>query len=115
VVLFFVGLTQIPRLYTSVTFISLAVFLSVVIIKGATWLPMFLLTFLVIQLPFFISNGILTGSFLGRTVVWYSPAHNMGLRMLTIPVEDVFYGMLLLVMNVAGMEWRRNANQISVK
>ena len=35
-------------------------------------------------------------------------SENLGLRLLTIPVEDVFYGMLLVQMNVFVFEWIRS-------
>ena len=49
-------------------------------------------------------NGILTGTGLEREVVWYDNAENLGLRILTIPVEDVFYGMLMVGLVVSVYE-----------
>ncbi|QTE41193.1 MULTISPECIES: lycopene cyclase domain-containing protein [Mucilaginibacter] len=45
-------------------------------------------------------NGLLTGTGLENLVVWYNPAHIIGVRILTIPVEDVFYGMNPILLNV---------------
>jgi lycopene cyclase domain-containing protein len=65
-----------------------------------TWLPQFLMTYLVLLLPFFIVNGLLTGTGLASPIVWYNNAENMEIRLLTIPLEDVFYGFGLLFLNV---------------
>ena len=55
-----VGLAYLPRLYTSVTFILLALFVSIMLYRRVPYLAAFYLTFIIILLPFFISNGILT-------------------------------------------------------
>jgi lycopene cyclase domain-containing protein len=51
-------------------------------------------------IPFFIVNGILTGSGLKQPVVWYNNAENIGIRLFTIPVEDIAYGLELILANI---------------
>ena len=61
-------------------------------IQRAPWLGRFHLTGLVLLAPFLLVNGVLTGIGLDQPVVWYNDAQNLGLRMGTIPVEDIAYG-----------------------
>lgn len=94
------------RLYTFCTASLTALFIVIHLIwLKAPWLPRFLRAYAVILIPFLMVNGILTGTGLAEPVVWYSDAHNLGLRILTIPVEDVFYGMSLIGLNISVYEW----------
>jgi lycopene cyclase domain-containing protein len=63
-------------------------------------LSTFYLTFSIVLIPFLIVNGILTGSFIEDPVVWYNDAENLGIRIFTIPVEDTFYAMGMLLLTV---------------
>ena len=92
------------KLYSSATFTFLAIGLMTAYTRKVSWLPVFFISYTVLLIPFMISNGILTGSFIDAPVVIYNNTQNLGIRIATIPVEDVFYGMLLFLMNVSGFE-----------
>lgn len=102
VVLLLVAVLNLNRLYTSVTFISTAIFLLLhLFVFKSEYLGRFYLAYIIIFLmPFMPVNGILTGSFITEEVVWYNNAENLGIRVFTIPIEDFIYGMLLMLMNV---------------
>jgi lycopene cyclase domain-containing protein len=106
-VLLAVALFHLPKLYTSVTFILCSGLLFYLVGRNARMISTFFFTFLFILIPFILSNGVLTGSFLCRTVVLYNDDYNLGMRLLTIPIEDTFYGMLMLLLNVWGYERNR--------
>ncbi len=99
--LIIVSILQYQKIYTLVTFISLAALLafSKYVLK-IQWLDKFYFVYAILLLPFLIVNGILTGTTLASPVVWYNQAENIGFRILTIPVEDIFYGMLLILLNL---------------
>ncbi len=93
------------KLYTLTTCLSLLVALSWLVLRKVDFLLRMLVAYFAV-IPFFIlSNGILTGMLTEAPVVIYNDQENCGVRLLTIPVEDIFYGMLLVVLNVAGYEW----------
>lgn len=101
VVLIGMAVVNISKWYTATTFISLAlVLIPLHFVLEPEWLGRFYLSFLIIIVPFFFVNGILTGTGITDQVVWYNDTENLGIRMGTIPVEDTFYAMLMLILNV---------------
>jgi len=65
----------------------------------------FYFAYAVLIIPFFIVNGILTGTFMNGSVVWYNESHTLGMRIGTVPLEDFFYAFFLILMNIAIIEW----------
>ncbi len=101
ILLLAIGIINYDKLYTFYTFVSLAILL--ILLKFAfnvTWLSKLLSIYPILLIPFFIVNGILTGTGIEQPVVWYNNAENLGIRLLTIPVEDIFYGFELILLNV---------------
>ena len=94
------------KLYTSWTFISLGfVLLMFKYLLKINWLAKLVLIYPFLLIPFFIVNGVLTGSGIDEPVVWYNNTENLGLRMFTIPFEDVFYGFELILLNIFFYEY----------
>jgi len=90
------------RLYTSITFITTAfvvVFLK--FIFRVKWLGKAISVYAMLLVPFLIVNGILTGSGLDEPVVIYNKTEIVNIRLFAIPVEDVFYGLELFLLNLA--------------
>lgn len=105
VVLVVTGVVYYDRLYTSVTFGLTALFLVLhLYVFKSNYLGRFYLSYAIILIPFFIVNGILTGSWIKEEVVFYDDAMNLGIRMFTIPIEDSIYGLLLILMNITFYE-----------
>lgn len=97
----FIAIWNHNRKYTLATFVLLATLhiLAYYNLK-IKWLPKFYLIYGILLIPFLIVNGLLTGTMLTQPVVWYNSNEIIGLRILTIPFEDIFYGMDLILINL---------------
>lgn len=85
------------------TFINLSLFVIIITIaafKVRSILNTYFITFLIILIPFLIVNGILTGSFIDEPVVFYNNQENLGIRLGTIPIEDIGYAFTLMLMSL---------------
>lgn len=95
------GFIFLDKLYTSVTFISTAfVCLFLKFVLKINWFGKAISVYLILLIPFLIVNGILTGSGLEEPVVRYNNLENLNIRLFTIPVEDIFYGFELIILNL---------------
>jgi lycopene cyclase domain-containing protein len=103
-----VGLSNDSKWYTCTTFLGLAAYLFLLqFVWKVSYLGRFYFSWCILLVPFFIVNGVLTGSWIESPVVWYNDAENLGIRIGTIPLEDLFYGMFLIMMSVSLFEWVR--------
>jgi len=81
------------------------------------YLATFMLTFLIILFPFIASNGILTGvkfweypffnfdvENISEKIVAYNNDHNLRFRLFSMPIDDIAYGMLMLLFTITVYE-----------
>lgn len=98
------------KAYTFVNYVFLEFILFIGFFFGLQYLQRFYIAFLIILVPFFIVNGILTGTGIEEPVVWYNNAENLGIRLLTIPIEDIGYAFTMLFGNVFLIEKFKKKN-----
>ena len=97
--------THFSKAYTLVDAIFLIVTLALGVVFYLKLLQRFFLSFLIILIPFFIVNGILTGSMIDAPIVWYNDDENLGIRLATIPIEDLGYAFSMLFGNLMIFEF----------
>ena len=95
--------------YTFYNFLGCSILLLINAVRPSKFLLRFFFAYLFVLIPFFVVNGILTGSLLEAPIVLYNDSENLGLRLFTIPVEDLVYGffMLLLTFNVSQLAFKK--------
>lgn len=94
-----IGLVNYNKWYTFVTFCGFAMllFLSIKRIENKNE---FLSSYIISLIPFLIVNGVLTY----LPVVWYNNNENLGIRIVSIPIEDTMYGFFLIYLNKLWMD-----------
>lgn len=88
----------IDKAYTLSVCVFMAAIFFILSYKPQPWFSVFLFSFILISLgPFLLVNGVLTGLLDSVSPpVWYNDSENLGIRLMTIPVEDFFYSFSLL-------------------
>ena len=88
-----IGLLHHDKIYTLVTAIATVgtvIFLH--FIARVDWIGKASLVFTILMLGFFPVNGVLTGTGIESPIVNYNSDDFLGIRLLTIPIEDAVYG-----------------------
>ncbi|MFZ4102360.1 MAG: lycopene cyclase domain-containing protein [Sphingobacterium thalpophilum] len=96
------------RVYSLITFgLLLVILLIAQFVLKLKFLSRFYLAYLVSLIPFYIVNGLLTSI----PVVMYNNEENMAFRVGTIPFEDHFYSMAMLLLNSMFFEYFRKRDR----
>jgi lycopene cyclase domain-containing protein len=88
--------------------------------RKSKFLGYFLFAWFILLIPFFISNGVLTGlNFydyplinvsrvnISEAIVRYNNEFNLGLRIWSVPIEDFFYGLAMVLLTITPYEYFR--------
>ena len=104
------GFIYADRLYSLINFTTLAVILIYTLLTTPKLdMGKFYIAYTVSLVPFYIVNGILTAV----PIVMYNNAENMNFRVGTIPFEDHFYSMSLILLNLLFFEYFRNKKAVN--
>jgi len=90
------------HLYTSVTMLGLSILLVCLLFwkRNLDYMGWFYMAYAICLIPFGIVNGFLTG----LPVLIYKDAENMGIRLGSIPLDDFFYNLFMLLLTIAVYE-----------
>ena len=89
-------------------------------LRKTPFLGYFLFAWMILLIPFFISNGILTGLHfykyslintsevdITEAIVRYNNNFNLGIRIWSVPIEDFFYGLAMVLLTLTPYEYFR--------
>jgi lycopene cyclase domain-containing protein len=114
VILLVIGILSYDKAYTLSVCLLSSIFMLNISFSKSKWNGYFLSTYIIISLiPMVIVNGILTGLLDQNTPpVWYNNDEFIGVRLLTIPLEDFLYNFVLMYSNYILFEFycRRKQN-----
>ncbi|RYD74598.1 MAG: lycopene cyclase domain-containing protein [Sphingobacteriales bacterium] len=89
------------NIYTFITaIVTLLTLLFLHFIAKKEWLGAATLTYILLMPGFLSVNGILTGSGIDQPIVNYDPSEITGIRIFTIPIEDVAFGYCMFILNI---------------
>ncbi|MFM7682802.1 MAG: lycopene cyclase domain-containing protein [Bacteroidota bacterium] len=107
--------------YTFYATLGSALLISYHLIRQTSYLGHFFISYSLLQIPFFISNGILTGlKFwnysiintqnieIADAVVYYNNNHNLQIRIWSVPLDDFFYGMTMILLSLTIYQWAKD-------
>ncbi len=92
-----VALMYTDRTYTFVNFLVLPAILLLSFYFAREVVQYYLVIYPILLIPFFIVNGILTGTGIEQAVFDYDPNAILGIRIFSCPLEDMFYNFSLIL------------------
>ncbi len=93
-----IALSNRQHIYTFVNFNVMALILLVSLLSAKQVLKYYLAIFPILFIPFVIVSSILTGTGIEQEVYKYDPTVITGIRIFTIPIEDMFYAFSLILL-----------------
>lgn len=87
--------------YTFIAFLVLPAILLLSYYFAREVVQYYLAIYPILLIPFFIINGILTGTGIEQAVFDYNPQVILGIRVFSIPIEDMFYNFSLILSPLA--------------
>ncbi|MFB1012283.1 MAG: lycopene cyclase domain-containing protein [Bacteroidia bacterium] len=97
------------NIYTTTISILVILFILIMTKLNPPHRGIFYLSYMIILIPFTLVNGVLTGYMTPDPIVWYNDAENLGIRFLTIPIEDYLYYFLMYGINYVVYEQIKKA------
>ncbi len=106
------------KIYTATTLLLILPLLMWLLWQNPPWFGQMLVAYLILCIPFVLTNGLLTGITFWNYpvlnlapdgivdhVVWYDNTQNMAVRFSSIPFDDFFYFFLMFGLNVSLFEF----------
>ncbi len=95
--------------------------------RKSKFLGYFLFAWFILLIPFFISNGVLTGLHfydyplintsqvtISEAIVRYNNEFNLNLRIWSVPIEDFFYGLAMVLLTLTPYEYIRVKQSVNI-
>jgi lycopene cyclase domain-containing protein len=112
------AITHLEHYYTlSTSLVATFLLFMHTFIWKSKYMGWFHLAWSILLIPFYISNGVLTGlefwnyplinlqpESISDQIVWYNNSHNLGIRIWSVPLDDFFYGMAMVLMTLGWFE-----------
>jgi lycopene cyclase domain-containing protein len=95
-----IALIYTDKIYTFITSVVTAIVTGYAATGKMRILNRYFISFLIIIIPFLLFNGIWTGTFIKDEVFWYNDAYNLGIRVFSMPVEDLVYCFTLILLEL---------------
>lgn len=103
-----VGIYQLDKAFTGVTFLGIGMFLAFqMIVLKPRYMSRFYFATPVILAALFPFYLFLTGAFTEQLITWHDADETLGIRLSTVPLEVFLHGWFAVLVAVTGYQWIR--------